>query len=69
MEAAVPCKLKTKKRPKKLQETDSETEESNKVQKNKACIAEAHASTRKSSERKLSKGDEDHIAEKRCSTL
>ena len=56
MEAVVSCKLKTKKRPNKLQVTDSETTESNKLQKTKhACMVQAHASTRKSSERNLSK--------------
>ena len=70
MEAVVPCNLKTKKRPNKLQVTDSETKQSNKLQKTKhPCMVEAHASTRKRSERNLSKGHEDHIAEQVFNSL
>ena len=48
MEAAMSCKMGTKKRPSKLRETDSETKESNNIQKTKrASIVEAHDSTRK----------------------
>ena len=55
MEAAMPCKLRTTKRPNNLpnmwRETDDETKGSNNVQKTKhACIVEAHESTRKLSE-------------------
>ena len=64
MEAALPRKLRTKKRPDKLRATDGETKESSNIQKTKhACIEEAHESTRK----RLgiySKNHEDHIAEK-----
>ena len=59
------CKLRTTKRPNKLQETDSETQGSNKIQKTKhACIVEAHESTRKRLESTPPKDHEDHIAEK-----
>ena len=48
MEAAVLHQLITKTRSKKVRETDSETKESNKIQKTKyACIVEAHETTRK----------------------
>ena len=48
MEAAMPCKMRTKKRSNKSRETDDETEGPNKIQKTKhACIVEAHESTRK----------------------
>ena len=65
MEAAMPCKLWTKKRPNKLQEADSETIESYKNQKTKhACILEAHESTRKRVGSVLPQDHEDRIAEK-----
>ena len=38
MEAAMPCKMRTKERPKKSRETDDETKGSNKIQKNKVCM-------------------------------
>ena len=63
MEAAMSCKMGTKKRPSKLRETDSETKESNNIQKTKrASIVEAHDSTRKRLESTLPKDHEDHIA-------
>ena len=50
MEAAVPCKMRTKKRSNKSRETDDETKGPNKSRKTKhACIVEAHESTRKAS--------------------
>ena len=45
MEAALPCKMGTEKCSKELQDTASDTTESNK--KDMACVVEAHASTRK----------------------
>ena len=70
MEAAMPCKLRTKKCPNKLREADSETKESHKMQKTKhACIVEAHESTRKRLESTLQKDHEDHIAEKGFNSL
>ena len=38
MEAAMPHKLRTKKRPNKLRETDNETKGTNKIQQYKACM-------------------------------
>ena len=64
MEVAMPCGLRTKKRPNKLRETDNETRGSNTIQKTKhACIVEAHESSRKSLESNLPKDHEDHLAE------
>ena len=61
MEAAMPCKLKTTKRPSKLLETDSGT----KSKKTKhACLVGVHESTRKRLEATPHKDHEDHIAEK-----
>ena len=65
MEAAMPCKLRTKKRSNKSRRTDVETKGSNKIQKTKhACIVEADESTRKRFESTLPKDHEDHIARK-----
>ena len=48
MEAAMPCKMRTKKRSNKSRVTDDEIHGSNELQKTKhACIVEAHESTRK----------------------
>ena len=59
------CKMETQKRSKKLLETASESDESNKIQKTKlACIVEAHESTRRRLEPTPPKDHEDHIAEK-----
>ena len=70
MEAAMPLKLRTKKRPNKSRETDDETKGSNKLRKTKhACIVEADDSTRKRLESTLPKDDEDHIAEKGFNSL
>ena len=65
MEAATSCKLRKKKRPNKLRETDDENQRFQQNPKTQhACIGEAHASTRKRLERTLPKDHEDHIAEK-----
>ena len=65
MEAAMPCKTGSKKGLKKLWETASETDESNKIPKTKhACIVKAHESTRKRLDSILPKDHEDHIAGK-----
>ena len=65
MVAAVPCKMRTKKRPNKSRETDDETKGSNKIHKTKhACTVEAHESMRKRLESTLPKDHEDHIAGK-----
>ena len=62
MEAPLLCKLRTKKRPSKLLETDSETMRSSKILKTKhACIVEAGESMRKLLE---STPPEGRIAEK-----
>ena len=56
MEAAMLCKMGTKKRLKKLRATANESDESNKNQKTKlACIEETHESTRKRLEPTLPK--------------
>ena len=65
MEAAVLCKMGTKKRSNKSRKTANETKESNNIQKTKrACIVEAHESTRRRLESTLPRNHEDHIAEK-----
>ena len=70
MEAAMPCKLRTKKRPNKLRETYIETKWCNNIQKTQhACIVDAHESTRKRLESTLPKGPEDHKAEKGFNSL
>ena len=59
------CKLRTTKRPRKLQETDSATKGSNKIQKTKKhFVVEAHEFTRKRLEPTLPQDPEDHIVEK-----
>ena len=63
MKAAVPCKLRTTKRPNKLLEADSEIQGSNRKTKH-ACIVEALESMRKRLESTLPRNHEDHIAEK-----
>ena len=63
MEAALPCKMGTEKCSRELQDTASETTESNK--KDKACVVEAHASTRQ----RLESTHEDHIAVKRFNSI
>ena len=69
MEAVMLCKMGTKMRSKKLLETASESDESNKIQKTKlACIVEAHESTRRRLEPTPQKDHEDHIAEKDCNS-
>ena len=66
VEAGMPRKLRTTKRPNKLLETDSEATGSNKMQKTKhACIVEAHESRRKRLEPTPSRNHEDHIARKK----
>ena len=70
IEAAVPCKLRTTKRPSKMLETDSDTRGSNNIPKTKhANIVEAHESTRMRLEFTLPKDHEDHIAEKGFNSL
>ena len=65
METAIFCELRTKKRPNKLWETDSETPEANRIQKTKhAYIVEVHESARKRLESTLPKDHEHQIAEK-----
>ena len=64
MEAAMPCKMDTRKRARKPQETAaSECTDSHKKTMY-ACIVEAHESTRKRLESTLPRYHEDHIAEK-----
>ena len=64
-EAAVPCLLRTKKRPFKLREIDSEPKGFNKFQKKKhASVVEAHESSRQRLEATLPKDHEGHIAVK-----
>ena len=66
----MPCKLRTKKSPNKSRETDDETKGSNKIQMTeRACIVEAHESTRKRWESTLPKDHEDHIAERGFNSL
>ena len=60
MEAAVPCKLKTTKSSNQHREVDSDPTNSEK----RACIVEAHESTRKRLERTPPKEQEDHTAKK-----
>ena len=63
MEAAMPCKMETRKRARKPQETvASESTDSRK--KKYACIVEAHESTRKRLESTLPRNHEDHITDK-----
>ena len=70
MEAAIPCKLRTKKSPNKSRETDDETKGSNKIQMTeRAYIVEAHESTSKRWEPTLPKDHEDHIAERGFNSL
>ena len=60
---AMPCKMETRKRARKPQETvASESTDSHK--KKYACIVEAHESTRKRLECTLPRNHEDHIADK-----
>ena len=64
MEAAMPCKMRARKRLRELQDTAaSRITESNRKTK-VACIVEAHESTRKRLESRPPKDHEDHIAEK-----
>ena len=64
VEAAMPCKMGTRKRLRKLRGTVS-TEDTNPRKKTKyGCIVEAHESTRKCLESTLPRDHEDHIAEK-----
>ena len=58
----MPCKMRTRKRPKELQETVARgvTESNEKTEM--ACIVEAHESTRKRLEPALPRNHEDHIA-------
>ena len=66
MEAAMPCKMGTKKRSSKPRVTDDETKGSNKIHKTvRPCIVEAQESTRKRLEPTPPKDHEDHIAEKK----
>ena len=59
------CFAKWEQRSKKLLESASESDESNKIQKTKlACIVEAHESTRRRLEPTPPKDHEDHITEK-----
>ena len=61
MEAAMPCKLRTKKRTNECLKTDDETKSSNNIQETQhACIVEAHESTRKRLESTLPEDHEDH---------
>ena len=68
MEAAMNCKMGTKKRSKRLRQTACETTEHNKKTKH-ACIVEAHESRRKRLESTLLRDHEDHIAEKRFNSI
>ena len=64
MESALPCKMDTRKRARKPQETvASECTDSHKKTMY-ACIVEAHESTRKRLDSILPRNPEDHIAEK-----
>ena len=64
MEAAMPCKMGTRKRITEPQQTAaSRIMESNRKTK-VACIVEAHESTRKRVESTLPRSHEDHIAQK-----
>ena len=64
MVAAMPCKMRTKKRL-MLRETASESDESNKILKTQhTCNVEAQESTRNRLESFIAKDHEDHIAEK-----
>ena len=64
MEAAMPCKMETRKRAWKLRETAA-SENSNPRKKTKfTCIVEADESRRKRLESTLPRDHEDHIAEK-----
>ena len=70
MKAAMPSKLRTMRRPNKLRDTDKETKGSNNIQKIKrACIVEAHESTRKRLGSTLPSDHEDHIAGKGDNSL
>ena len=71
IEAAVPCKLRTTKRPSKVLETDSDTRGSNNnIPKTKhVYIVEGHESARKRLEFTLPKDHEDHIVEKGFNSL
>ena len=69
MDAAMPCKKRTNKRS-GFQETKAKSYESNKIPKTKrACIVEAHESTRPRLESSLPKDDEDHIAGKGSNSM
>ena len=68
MEAAMLCKMETKKRVGKSQETVAS--ENNPRKKLKyTCIVETHESRRKSLESILPRNHEDHIPERRCNSL
>ena len=69
MEAAMLCKMETRKRAWKLRGTvESEYTDPRKKTKN-ACIVEVHESTRRRLESTLPRNHEDHIAEKGFNSL
>ena len=64
MEAAVLCKMATRKRAWKLRETVASANSNLRKKTKYACIVEAHESTRKRLESTLPRNHDDHIAEK-----
>ena len=69
VEAALPCKMETRKRAWKLRETVA-SEDTNSHKKTKyVCIVEAHESTSKLLESALPRKYEDHIAERGFNSL
>ena len=64
MGAAMPCKMERRKRARKLRETVTGENTNSRKKTKKACIVEAHESTRKRLEPTRPRNHEDHIAEK-----
>ena len=63
MEAAMPCKMETRRRARKLHETVASEKTNSRKKTNYASIVEAHESTRKRFECTLPGNHEDHIGE------
>ena len=69
LEAAMPCKMETRKRFKKLRQTAASGNTHRHKKTTYACIVEAHESERKRLESTLPRNNDDHIAKKGFNSL
>ena len=69
VEAAMPCKMVTRKRARKLRKTVASGDTHPHKKTKYACIVEAHESTRKRLESTPPRNRDDHIAEKGFNSL